>query len=274
MMQDIIRIKKCKKTFRLYFTASVILTVTLLCGCASTAPTVDMREWSEKATKKGTVLVRYPKDSLQIRGSIQQESPESTIFYVEEIQWFSNWNDGWTESLILASGKARLVKGKGKTRSAEFIEPVTLEETQEAAIRYRDTILRGTDARVAFSRRLDRISASIAFLIEYENQTNNDPRDKSEIRLSNMRDKKTFVKNVRQLFFPEVYGFPKGFIESPRINENRERGEGINWDLRYTEKVFPPEFAAIRNSGTLFRDWEETADLFYFIFCMESLKHD
>ena len=263
MIQKIMKIHSPIKSNRLFCSLGALLAATMLCSCASAAKKADMRVWSEKNTKEGTILVRYPKDRLQIVGSVHNENDEP-IFYVEGVQWFSNWHDGWTEAFVLASGKARLDTSKGKRISAEFIDPVQLEESQEAAIRYRDTILRGNDARVAFSRRLDRISAAVEFVTERSTKA-------EKARIS---EKKAFMHYMEQELFPEVFGFPKGIQESSKVPENRERGEGINWDIRYTESIFPAEFAAIRNSGTLFRDWEETADLFYFIFCMESMKND
>lgn len=251
----------------------IICAVSLLSGCASAKGRADMRVWNEDKTKEGEVLVRYPKDRLQILGSIQTEEAGSRMFIIEGVKWFSNWHDGWTEALILASGKARLTEN-GAGISAQFIEPVLLEDTQSAAIRYKDTILRGSDARVAFSRRLNRISATVDFLLlEEQWRTGDDAHTPTGVH-ADIPNKKTFMKEAGQILFPEVFGFPKGISESSRITENRVRGEGINWDIRYTEEIFPPEFEAIRNSGTLFRDWEETADLFYFIFCMESMNHD
>lgn len=261
------------KMTRAIYAICVICALSLLSGCASAKGRADMRIWNEGITKGGAVLVRYPKDRLQILGSIQTDEAGSRMFSVEAVRWFSNWHDGWTEALILARGKARL-KENDAGISAQFIEPVLLEDSQNVTIRYKDTILRGSDARVAFSRRLNRISATVDFLLLMDGAcTGEDAHTPTDLQ-AGVLDKKAFMKQTGQILFPEVFGYSKGMRESPRITENRVRGEGINWDIRYTEKIFPPEFEAIRNSGTLFRDWEETADLFYFIFCMESLNHD
>lgn len=248
------------RTFAIFGSALCFSLLTV--GCASAAKHADMRDWSTTQTKEGIELVRYPKDRTRLIGRITEDTQGEKTFTVEEVRWFSNWNDGWTEAVLLAEGSARLIPGKKGKTSAIFTEPVILDTPQSAAMRYRNTVIRGTDGTAAFSRRLDRISAAVFFLIENQDRVNTVP------------DRKTFIKSSGTFLFPEVYGYSPGTEASPRILENRSMGEGISWDLRYTEIVFSPELAPIRNTGTLFRDWEETSDLFYFIYCMECMKND
>ena len=39
------------------------------------------------------------------------------------------------------------------------------------------------------------------------------------------------------------------------------RGADLIWRTDYTEAVFPESLRSLRDSGTLFRDWEESPDL-------------
>ena len=63
-----------------------------------------------------------------------------------------------------------------------------------------------------------------------------------------------------------VYGYPAGKTKSPDMAENRNLGEGMSWDVAYTKNTFPEYMIEIRNTGTLFRDWEESTDLIYFMY--------
>jgi hypothetical protein len=46
-------------------------------------------------------------------------------------------------------------------------------------------------------------------------------------------------------------------------------GAGIVWDKQYTEKIFPEQYIELRNSGTLYRDFEEAQELFYTIYNLD-----
>ncbi|HPO02417.1 MAG TPA: hypothetical protein PL077_03655 [Treponemataceae bacterium] len=227
-------------------------------GCASNASKREINGWMLTETKEGAALVRYEKDRLRILGEISEEETEGRVFTVREVRWFSNWNDGWTEAVLFADGTARLVPSEKKGETAVFEGPVLLDEPYSAGIRYRDTVIVGAEATSAFNRRLDRIEAAVEFLSARE-----------ELR-ERAKSRKTFIRGAGSLLFPEVYGYPDGSRPGPKQADNRSKAEGISWDLAYSAEYIPAELAEIRNSGTLFRDWEETADLFYFIFIMRS----
>ena len=47
--------------------------------------------------------------------------------------------------------------------------------------------------------------------------------------------------------------------------------EDINWNTGFTERVFPQELIEVRNSGTLFRDWEEALGWIYMEYEWENI---
>ena len=66
----------------------------------------------------------------------------------------------------------------------------------------------------------------------------------------------TFHNAVFPFLFPEVAGEP--------VPEGPTRiGSDIVWSITYTENHFPERFRPLRDSGTLYRDYEEAFGLFY-----------
>ncbi len=66
----------------------------------------------------------------------------------------------------------------------------------------------------------------------------------------------SFHEAVLPVLFPEVAG-------DPIPGGATEVGSDILWSIGYTETHFPERFRRLRNSGTLYRDYEEAFGLFY-----------
>jgi len=184
-------------------------------------------------------------------GYVTNETGDEMTLVIESFHWFNNWNDGWTEAVFSATGDIKLSRKTGTWQITIGTMPV-LEYPERATIRYRDTIIEGDSGLKQFKNRWDRITATSEFLATGL---------KDEIK--NWPD---FSVKGGKFLFPEVYGYGIGYKESSAVKENRNLAEGTSWDLRYTEEILPEEFREVRNSGTLFRDWQESSELFYISF--------
>ncbi|MDR0758586.1 MAG: hypothetical protein LBF74_00530 [Treponema sp.] len=87
-----------------------------------------------------------------------------------------------------------------------------------------------------------------------------------------------FEKHWQPVLFPEMV---RAKLRPPEWTAEGAvwvRGEGIRWNAAYTETLFPEELRPARDSGTLFRDWEEAAAWVYLEYewdhIMEALMHE
>lgn len=201
-----------------------------------------------------------PKDRARVRG-VAMPSGEGFVLAVTSVDWFNNWQDGWTEAEAAASGSALLEQAPDGRYTAHFTEPLCVESVEHARIRYRDTVISGDRAKDLFSRRIERISAVTAFLAS---------PGAPPMPAGARETAAAFRAAAGPFLFPEIYGYPEGTSASNRTPANRRQAEGIAWDLRYTEQALPDRLHEIRDSGTLYRDWEESSDLFYFLYALEN----
>ena len=251
--------------------AYAILLTSLFAGCAlvSFIPTKagqsDIRLTAEiTASGQGSpdFIVRLnPKSRTVFRGSVEPNGtagPEGTDAYVmtvDQMHWFSNWHDGWTEADITTTGTL-LISKNGTKWDVTVLSKLVPEQTTAAKIRYRDTIKRNDEAVALMNRRIERIAATVEWLAKRL------PVDS----FSGSDGIESFRKAAGTILFPELYGYPEGKTKSADIAANRNPGEGYRWDVAYTKGAFPEYMVDIRNTGTLFRDWEETNELIFFMY--------
>lgn len=238
--------------------AAAIGLATLLVSCKTTTP----QEWtySEKSDPVGLItgtLKPNAKSKTSITGVITTNANGTRRMDVERIFWFNNWNDGWTEAEVFSTGSL-IIAPVPDTNAIEVtsLEGPVLEYTEKAAIRYRDKIIEGVDGAALFERRLGRVRAAAAWL-------------KTALGGAQYNTEQEFALVARKHLFPEIYGYSEGKPEMSKDEAKMQYGEGINWDTAYTEARLDPILAEIRNSGTLYRDWEESSPLFYFIYNWE-----
>ena len=266
------------ETFSLAIASSLAILYALMLaiahtGCASTGNgkpnskvnAADVRLTAEMTVSKtGSTdfIVRLnPKSRTIFRGSVEPQGSVETagadayLMTVDQMHWFSNWHDGWTEADITTTGTLLLEKN-GTKWDVTVLSKLVPEQTTQAKLRYRDTIKRNDEAVSLMNRRIERITATVEWLSKKL------PSD----RFSENGGIKAFGKEAGSILFPELYGYPAGTEKSADTAENRSRGEGYSWDIAYTKETFPEYMKEIRNSGTLFRDWEESTDLIYFMY--------
>lgn len=233
----------------------------LLCsGCASLPEKTEGSALTLYESKRTVPTFRlytgFPENTY-FEGTSLPDADGNLLLTVETYHWFSTWRDGWTEVTFAASGELFAENQKGFFTITPGAIPPALEYPQQAQVRYRDTIIEGPEALRLFTNRWERIASTCAFL-----KTDSEPDTQSF---------KIFSSSTERFLFPEVYGLRDGSKKPVPAKENRIQAEGVSWDGEYTQKTFPEQFREVRNSGTLFRDWEEDAPLFYAVYNWEEL---
>ncbi len=226
-------------------------------GCAST----DSVPKAKKATltlcpeKDGVRMFRLTGTTLAgatLTGTVTGDENSGYALSVTELEWFNNWVDGWTEAKFLANGTITVARVQGSNGDGvlSIVTPVSVESPSWAKIRYRDTVIAPDTATTQIANRWDRVVAVTAFLAEKN----------IVCEKTGEKELKDFEERARKRLFPELYGYPEGSRKGSAAD--RVRKEGVSWDTAYTREEFPEGLRAIRDSGTILRDWEEGFGLF------------
>lgn len=181
---------------------------------------------------------------------------ESYEIELVQLRYFGNWRRGWTEATFEASGRFRLLYQDGRWKG-EVVDPPTIGGITSARLRYLDSYLSGDQALEAVRHRMDRIDATVA-VVQEDNDAWFDFPERRKHLFKRERGQSLEGK-VGPVLFPEVYGYPAGtWKEGPWSS-----GDGRKWDTAYTKSRFPEYLHEVRDTGTLFRDWEEALPLWY-----------
>jgi hypothetical protein len=192
--------------------------------------------------EKGVSKVRLTGGPLQgsiVSGEARREGDAWRIDLMR-LEWFDNWANGWTQASFLLDG--RLVIEQAPTGWSLAVDKAPeLDTVESASIRYFDTYVRDEKGLTEFSHRWDRIQALAGDLLR---------RFPDAARI---RD----IRTLRSYLFPEIYGY-----DSPSERGHAKTAvQGITWDTDYTKEHFAEPLRILRDSGTLFRDYEESPGL-------------
>lgn len=208
-----------------------------------------------------TIVSPYLGEDVELRGSARRvdgtEGAEAWEIELEEISYFRNWTRGWTEAKVEAAGTLRLTRTDGLWKGEVLAAP-SIGSVRTAKARYMDSFLSGDQALRAVANRLERIKAAVAF----RREGGSDAwfvRPEKKTRFFGLLSYPGYAEAYGPLFFPERYGYPK---RSGPVGPGR-KGDDIVWDTGYTRAVFPERLWEVRDSGTLYRDWEEGIGLWF-----------
>lgn len=209
--------------------------------------------------------------TLRLRGSVPDPAGR---FSLEAVDFLSPNLNGWNEF-------TRDLTGEGSFRnesSAGFL--VIQGETEfldisAGRIRRNDSRLTGEEALTALRNRQARVDALNGWMDAY--LAGND-------RGRTFQNQDAFEKYWRRILFPEMLSSrkrpPEWAAAAGQGNEGEvwQTGEDVRWNRNYTALMFPEELQALRNSGTMLRDWEESLSWIYYQFewdsIIESLSYD
>ncbi len=213
--------------------------------------------WTLRVNDRNQASLSLPYgEGISISGEAFQQDSGSWIFHMDYLEWFSNWSDGWTDARFSMVGSLEL-NSRGDRWTITVRETPEIQSVLAAEIRYKETRFYGDRSRDMISRRWTRVKALAPFIEESLELEDYEFAHKRKGFYS--RD---FMDDTASLLFPEQYGYLEGFSEQASGDGERyTREEGILWDRYYSQAYLPEELIPVRDSGTLFRDFEEGADL-------------
>ncbi len=217
----------------------------------------DSSRWVLTVNEQNQASLSLPYgEGTALTGEAFSRADGSWIFHMDYLEWFSNWSHGWTEARFSVVGSLSLVP-QGEQWQVEVLEMPEIQSVLEGQIRYKENRFYGDRSRDMVSRRWTRIQALTPFLQESLDVKSYEFAHKRKGYYS-----RGFLDDAGSLLFPELYGFREGFSEpSSGEGERYVRAEGVLWDTWYSKTYVPEELIPVRDSGTLFRDYEEGADL-------------
>jgi hypothetical protein len=256
----------------------------LAASCATPATTLQVTPDSEALPEQESLRIAlFDEDgdpqarissslipSLTFIGDLIPRDEGGADIYLTALELFANWANGWTDGRYEASGRLVLLPAEnGPTDDAaantagsdtpippgryelRLEDPPKLWSVVDGEIRYYDAYYRGDDGVAKVRARVDRLQAFAAFLREQSDA----PAFYPELRRGTP-ERPSFREETRPLLFPELTGeeLPEGPVEI---------GADIPWSTTYTDETFPERLRPLRDSGTMFRDYEEALELFY-----------
>jgi hypothetical protein len=207
---------------------------------------MELQEVQNKAGQRSVciALQRFP--TMLIRGSIPNEEGD---FYLTSLDYLGGNTNGWNEYRLDLSGYGKLALNE-QTATISISDEIESVQISAGRIRRYDTRITGTEALTYLRNRRERISS----LTEWMNT-----QPESEKGMS--RD--FFVLYWKSRLFPELVSQKKRPQNWQQEGDKWVRAEDIRWNTSYTERTFPEELRAIRDSGTMLRDWEEALEWIY-----------
>jgi len=193
-------------------------------------------------------------------GTATPDGSGNYLLEANTLHWFNNWTEGWTEATFECSGKFTLARN-GERWSLAVKETPELGEPLTAGIRYRDTVLDPQTAARQFGNRWIRILAASEAL------RSSPLYAKGELPPYSAKHKKdresTFVTMTGHYLFPETEGYASEELRKKYEKTETAVSDDIAWSPAYSADTFPESLRPVRDAGTLFRDWEESPELFY-----------
>lgn len=215
--------------------------------------------------------------AMSLSGEIEKFS-EKWIIYITGLTFFDNWPNGWISGTYEASGVITVVK-RGKQWVCRIDDELEIWDIIEGQIRYYETYYRDFHGLRKVRNRVERLMEISRFLVE----------DRKFPGLFGDLKKETFrgpgfTTVITPYLFPERYGFNKLKLEGKLYSgysgfsetgiPSFKVGAGLRWRVDYSSSVFPEYLQELRNSGTLWRDFEEGQRLFLSFYNLPSFFSD
>jgi hypothetical protein len=211
------------------------------------APGMELWEMRSKAGERSFIITMSKYPTMKFRASEPDESGE---FNMVSLDYLGGNAQGWNEFRLELAGDGKLVLDGASASISVHHDSVEPIQITFARIKRYDTRLSGNEALTLLRNRSERIKT----IAEWMNSNEAAPND---------MDVKKFEEYWKPILFPELLSKKKRPADWQMENDQWNRAESINWNISYTERLFPEELREIRNSGTMLRDWEEALDWIY-----------
>ncbi len=229
-------------------------------------------EISNGSGESGFALISSPSlPAFRIKGEAFYPDEKSIMIRVDSISVISSWPNGWTAGEWEASGLV-LLEGSGETYRCVLKEPVMLWDIKKGEIRYYDTYFRKDDGLQKARNRMERIKEVSRFLRE----RNKFPAVFGDIKKETIYGK-SMNDSLAPFLFPETVNQKKRAVKESidpafiKGNNKKEYSYGAEkrWRSDYTRALFPQHLQNLRDSGTIWRDYEEAPGLFMSVYNLE-----
>jgi len=209
-----------------------------------------------------------------ITGEIKKrdEAGNDFSFVIQKIKLSASSVKGYNFGECTASGSINFKK-EGNVFESLVIEKMEVLEVLKADIRYNDYYYRGNEGKKRLQERINRITETVKFL-----KTGEMRKIYSNLLFKTVEGE-SFKKDISVILFPEIYGFEnlkrKNLLDEDfDISELKVPNDMILidemiWRKSYTNKIFPEILQKIRNSGSMFRDYEEALDIFFILYNLD-----
>jgi hypothetical protein len=204
---------------------------------------LEIREISSKNGDETLEISSTAWPGLTLRGLMPDSNGN---FEFTEARILSSHVNGWNEfNLNLLGSGTFLTSDKAVLRIPEKIERVQITEGK---IRLKGNRFTGTAALTSLRNRRERILALTEWMAEWQHNNHTTSVFKNQKEFENYWKKHLFPELTRENDLPPEYNAE---------NTAWRQADSVNWNLSYTEYLFPEELWELRNSGAILRDWEE-----------------
>jgi hypothetical protein len=227
------------------------LSVYQTAGKNKSQPEIKILVVENKSKEKSIIITLKKFPMIKLLGSFPDEDG---VFSLTALEFLAGSTHGWNEYTLELMGTGYLKLEDTVTFNIEEIEPVQI--TKGRIHRY-DTRLTGNEALSALRNRRERILAISEWMLS--------------LNLAKGQTINEFKKYWQPILIPETVSKkkrPGGWIQD---GDKFKTADSIKWNTGYTEREFPEELRAIRNSGTLLRDWEEALYWIYLEYEWENI---
>jgi hypothetical protein len=202
----------------------------------------------------------------------KEDNTDDLMFNVKKINFMTSWENGYTEGECLATGKI-IFKKKNSYFESTVVENLEIMEAVKGEIRYDTDYFKGDEGKKRFANRIDRITEVVKFLkTKNLKEFYGNPIFKSKYG-------EPFIYDTKPILFPELFGFR--YLKQknmPDKNYNLSEldklidlslADGMIWRKSYTDEVFPENLHKIRDSGEMWKDYEEAIEIFSAIYNLD-----
>lgn len=215
----------------------------------------------DKNGKEITVLSSKVIEPIFFSGNLKTDSSGDMEFDISSINFFTNWEGGWTEGEGSVNAKLIFYKENDRYR-CKVLENYEFFEITKGSLRFQDQYYYDEKGLNSVKHKFDRIVAVNDFL-----KTREDAPDFFRNSTFLNDGANSHKLKTKEILFPEF--FPNSIIYKSKEYEPKDPSsdlsiaETIVWNKIYTKKIMPENLRPIRDSGSMYRDFEETANLLF-----------
>ena len=212
---------------------------------------IELKELKEKNGEEIFEISSNEWQGILLRGYMPDSNGD---FELKEARILSSHSHGWNEFTLDLLGSASFTPVEGVGGVLHMYKHIERVQISSGKIRLKSSRLTGNAALAPLRNRRERILALTEWMDDWQKKTH------GKLNFINQDEFENFWK---PLLFPELVKKakrPEGYTVN---NADWGRADSIKWNKTYTEYIFPEEFWELRNSGALFRDWEEALPWIY-----------